>query len=299
MSQLGFNRPSVDISNRPPAKEIRTFEYDMINNNMTNLEKKGLTDVKKQMTKEPSTDLINTIVNKCIKHSHNTKESYMYQGLKYENTVDYMKSFVCGSKYGENQWIKIYKTENASNYKPIIESEFIFEVYYQKKAHELNESCAFISPAVIDYGAFVNEGSVYHYIIMDYIPETKLKKDECDAIKQNVEAVDTCLRKNGIYHNDLAARNVFNRNGNPIIIDFGLALNKERDKFFSLNCIDDVPPLPKQTRSRAVTPSPKHSVTPSPPPSPIGGKRKKPHYSKKKKRISKKKRMSKKKKRVS
>ena len=244
----------------------------------------------------------------------NTKLSYISFKESQVRHDNILKTFVYGIRYGEDKWIKIYKTdidftplriENAQSASPsslitahsvgvlneqrcktIIESEFVFEVYYQKKAHELNESCGFISPAVIDYGAFIDEYYVYHYMIMDYIPETKLQKDECDAIKEKVALVDACLRKNGIFHNDLAARNVFSRDSNPIIIDFGQALNKERGEHFSLECdkINASPSMPQNLPLRAITPSPSSS--------PSGGKRKKPHFSKKK-------RMSKKKKHVS
>jgi len=192
----------------------------------------------------------------------NTKLSYISFKESQVRHDNILKTFVYGIRYGEDKWIKIYKTdidftplriENAQSASPsslitahsvgvlneqrcktIIESEFVFEVYYQKKAYELNESCGFISPAVIDYGAFIDEYYVYHYMIMDYIPETKLQKDECDAIKEKVGIVDKCLRDNGIFHNELAARNVFSRDSEPNYNRFWAgAEQRKRRTFFS------------------------------------------------------------------
>jgi hypothetical protein len=276
-------KPNLSIS-IPVNKEFmhRTLESD-IEYYMID-EKKKLVQLKEKLI-----DLQETIINACKEPLLNSKKSYISFTESPARDDNIMKTLVYGIRYGDDKWIKIYKTDVA--YRTIIESEFIFEVYYQKKAHELNKSCEFISPAVIDYRAFVNEGFVYHYIVMEYIPETKLNKDECDAIKDKVKNVDKCLRKNGIFHNDLATRNVFNRNGKPIIIDFGQALNKERGEHFSLDC--DKPHIitPSNVVSLQSSNNDMLPRTNYVPPSPNGGKRKKTNRSKKRKRGSKKRRI--------
>ena len=291
MSQLGFNRPSVDISNRPADKKrvaYRTLESD-IEHYKFDTEKEKLVHLKEKLVhlKEEQTDVKQKIIDACTESPLNTKKSYISFNESQARNDNIMETMVYGIQYDNDKWIKIYKTYVA--YRTIIESEFIFEVYYQQKANGLNESCAFISPAVIDYGAFDNKGFVYHYIIMEYIPETKLKKDECEQIKTKVEAVDTCLRENGIFHNDLAARNVFSRDSKPIIIDFGQALNTERGEHFSLECDDIktariVTPLNDDLLTMPPTSPSANNVTPPPP---NGGKRKKTNRSKKRKRGSK------------
>ena len=282
---LGFSRPTVYIPNSPADKKrvaYRTLESD-IKHYKFDTEKEELINLKKELIhlKKELTDVKQKIIDASTTSPLNIKKSYISFNEPRAHDDNIMKTIVHGIRYDDDKWIKIYTTRVA--YKTIIESEFTIEVYYQKKAHGLNESCAFISPAVIDYGAFVHDKYVYHYIIMEYIPETKLNKDECEQIIKNVEAVDTCLRENGIFHNDLAARNVFSRDSKPIIIDFGQALNTEREEHLSLECND-------KNTARIVTPlNDDLPPTPMPPPPPNGGKRKKTNRSKKRKRGSKKK----------
>ena len=202
------------IEHRTLASDIEHYNFDI------DSEKEELIDIQQKT------------IDASKKSPLNTKLSYISFKESQVRHDNILKTFVYGIRYGEDKWIKIYKTD--IDFKTIIESEFVFEVYYQKKAHELNESCGFISPAVIDYGAFIDEYYVYHYMIMDYIPETKLQKDECDAIKEKVGIVDKCLRDNGIFHNDLAARNVFSRDSEPNYNRFWAgAEQRKRRTFFS------------------------------------------------------------------
>lgn len=166
-------------------------------------------------------------------------------------------------------------------------------MYYQTKAHTLNTQCNFYSPNVFEYGQFIHTDItaykyIIHYIIMEYIPNPKIDIITCKKIKPKVEAVDNCLRANGIFHNDLAARNVFYNEDKPSIIDFGQALNQIHTEAVDFNC-DPINQIFRLQNTKLPPHSPLPAVTPSPPASTIGGKRKKPHYSKKKKRISKKK----------
>ena len=53
------------------------------------------------------------------------------------------KTYVYGVRYKYNQWVKIYRVQE-SECMSVLESEMLFEVYFQKKAFELNSVCGFI-----------------------------------------------------------------------------------------------------------------------------------------------------------
>ncbi len=66
---------------------------------------------------------------------------------------------------------------------------------------------------------------------MEHVPEFsgKMSESNCVSIAEKVFASDTCLKGKGLFHNDLRPANVFNRDGMPVIIDYGEADNVERN----------------------------------------------------------------------
>ena len=66
---------------------------------------------------------------------------------------------------------------------------------------------------------------------MDFIPEDNMSNAQCKSITQSILAVDDCLQKHNVSHNDIAPRNVRVREVGgeyvPILFDYGEARNKQ------------------------------------------------------------------------
>ena len=134
------------------------------------------------------------------------------------------------SKIEPDKYLKLYVAEERSF--EVAKSEFLFEVYYQNKAFELNGTCSFISPKIYEYGYFVDNTLYCLYMIMDFIPEDNMSNAQCKSITQSILAVDDCLQKHNISHNDIAPRNVRVREVGgedvAILFDYGEARNKQK-----------------------------------------------------------------------
>ena len=145
----------------------------------------------------------------------------------YDNEI---KCSVWGKEYGDGdgRWIKIYRT---AAYAEFVEIAWLTEIYFQNLARTLNSGCVFTSPAVLEYGTFSSSMGTFFYIIMEHVPEFsgKMSESNCVSIAKSVFDADTCLQENGLFHNDLRPANVFNRDGEVVIIDYGEADNVERN----------------------------------------------------------------------
>ena len=120
--------------------------------------------------------------------------------------------------------------------------KILSEVYYHKKANDLQETCKFKAPKLIAYGYVEDLGdknvdltnSYMFYIKMeriDALQVSKLTGDDasakCNAARSKLVAINECLEKNNLHHNDLHADNVMlNEQGEIVIIDFGEATDK-------------------------------------------------------------------------
>jgi hypothetical protein len=60
--------------------------------------------------------------------------------------------YVWGAKYGSDQWIKIYEADQEEHME-ITKASWLAEIYFQNKAHGLNDTCNFISPKIHEYGS--------------------------------------------------------------------------------------------------------------------------------------------------
>jgi hypothetical protein len=237
-----FNIPSVAI---PPDKveEFRTILSDIEHYEVDD-DKCGiietLENAKKGEKVENETDP-EDIISLCTDNNHkNTKISFTsYEALELDhpNDKNNFRTLVYGIKH-DQMWTKIYKCR--ADLKTILGSEFIFEVYYQNKARDLNDKCKFKSPKIIDYGHFVRNGLYYCYMHMDFVNGDPLNYDyeACVSIADNIKSVDECMISNGLHHNDLLPRNAFKdtETGLPIIIDYGLALSKKRGNIRDWSC---------------------------------------------------------------
>lgn len=161
--------------------------------------------------------------------------------LKFWNPASGFEVDVYVSKIEPDKYLKLYVAEERSF--AVAKSEFLFEVYYQNKAFELNGICNFISPRIYEYGYFVDHTRYCLYMIMDFIPEDNMSNAQCKSITQSILAVDDCLQKHNISHNDIAPRNVRVREVDgeyvPILFDYGEARNKQNSIPNPWRCLSD------------------------------------------------------------
>lgn len=120
--------------------------------------------------------------------------------------------------------------------------KILSEVYYHKKANNLQGTCKFKAPKLIAYGYVEDLGnknvdltnSYMFYIKMERIDELQVSKltgddayAKCNAARTKLVAINECLENNNLHHNDLHADNVMlNKQGEIVIIDFGEATDK-------------------------------------------------------------------------
>ena len=217
-----------------PPSHYRTLQTDMYN--LSEETQKGIGAT----SRGAAQNIDQRIIGLCSKENVlNRKTSYLTQSEVGNNLTGFNSfvSLVYGCKLNSS-WIKIYRCREE--HRTVLEAEFIFEVYYQTKAFNLNAACNFISPRVHNYGSFEHDEEFYCYIIMDFISEQPLSKDQCVKATKEIKRVDACLQTNGIYHNDAVKRNVFkdSRSDKLILIDFGLSLDTKRGNQPGWNCSD-------------------------------------------------------------
>lgn len=124
--------------------------------------------------------------------------------------------------------------------------KILSEVYYHKKINGLQGICNFKAPQLIAYGYVENGannvsksddhgiGSFMFYIKMERIDAPQVSKltgndalAKCKAAQSKLVAINRCLEKNHLYHNDLHPENVMiNEEGDIVIIDLGEATDK-------------------------------------------------------------------------
>jgi hypothetical protein len=120
--------------------------------------------------------------------------------------------------------------------------KILSEVYYHKKANDLQGTCKFKAPKLIAYGYVEDLGDknvdltdLYMFYIkmerIDALQVSKLTGDDasakCNAARSKLVAINECLERNNLHHNDLHADNVMlNEQGEIVIIDFGEATDK-------------------------------------------------------------------------
>lgn len=224
------------------ASDIRTLEVDLAYYGIDEATANGIRVIKTNMKKadEAKKQVLMDIFKTCSMRETPRKVFKTISGIKSSHWTQANGVIVdvCVSKFEDDKWLKIYRCVKTDDTKNVVESEFAFEVYYQKKATDFNESCGFISPNIHDYGWFDDDDYYYHYIIMDFIPEAEMTKEQCNGVKESVYKLDVCLNSNGIYHNDIAPRNVRVRGDTieTILFDFGEARNKPRGKHKNWNC---------------------------------------------------------------
>ena len=147
-------------------------------------------------------------------------ELYFFEN-RAENT--FTKTFVY-SKYDDPQLVLV---------------KILFEVYYHQKFYDLQDTCKFKAPKLIQYGYVENANEdidlsnlFMFYIKMERIDALQVSKltgddaqEKCKEYRSKLVEINKCLQDNNLYHNDLHADNVMiNREGDiAVIIDFGEA----------------------------------------------------------------------------
>lgn len=186
--------------------------------------------VKRQFVRKPGTDL----------------------GLPIRLT--YYKNDSDDDNSGKSTFTKRFIYEYSSD-SDIVLKKILQEVFYHNEFNKVHEECGFNMPKIISYGYVLNSdvptGFIF-YIKTSYVeakPVTdkysNLKKDEakkeCARIKERLYEINECLKKKGLYHNDLNNENVMIDDlDNIVLIDLGEAIfydNTFRDdtKFREIN----------------------------------------------------------------
>lgn len=130
----------------------------------------------------------------------------------------------------------------------IVLKKILQEVFYHNEFNKVYEECGFKMPKIISYGYVLNSDVpndfFIFYIKTSYIEAksvtdkySNLEKDEakreCAKIKERLYKITDCLKKKGLYHNDVHRENVMIDDlNNIVIIDLGEAIfddNKIRD----------------------------------------------------------------------
>jgi len=115
----------------------------------------------------------------------------------------------------------------------LFEEKFFKEIYLQMITKEIEKECEVSIPSIIEFGKFkkykkgVREN--YFYIIMDFIEgEDPFNLKNCEELREKVNAINDCLKRKNIYHNDLNSGNVIiKEDGTITLIDFGEATETE------------------------------------------------------------------------
>ncbi len=139
----------------------------------------------------------------------------------------------------ENTFTKTFVYSKYDDPQPVL-VKILSEVYYHQKFYDLQGTCKFKAPKLIQYGYVengVNEdidlsNSFMFYIKMERIDTLQVSKltgddaqEKCKEYRSKLLEINKCLQDNNLYHNDLHADNVMiNREGDiAVIIDFGEA----------------------------------------------------------------------------
>ena len=147
-------------------------------------------------------------------------ELYFFEN-RAENT--FTKTFIY-SKYDDPQLVLV---------------KILSEVYYHQKFYDLQDTCKFKAPKLIQYGYVENANEdidlsnlFMFYMKMERIDALQVSKltgddaqEKCKEYRSKLIEINKCLQDNNLYHNDLHADNVMiNRDGDiAVIIDFGEA----------------------------------------------------------------------------
>lgn len=175
-------------------------------------------------------------------------------GIKY-TTIGPIGSVVYRLLTTPPQILKVYIYSNL-----VLTSVIIKEIAYQMKAKELNTSCTFNSPAVLDYGMICMNSEprdsvisnqedlrkygldYFFYFLMEEIPGKNLYEyikeydptektfqntDLCKQIPDRVTNIRNCLADNNLFQNDYNVGNIYinpDNIGSPLgLIDYGEA----------------------------------------------------------------------------
>ena len=216
-----------------PEEPDRTLESDLLYYDLDEMTKVSIRQLERTMTDRTSdySDIL-VLLPEAIQRPEPRiifkKHSDMERRFSTRDNSSEIKVYF--SKLKDGKWLKLYVLLYAVDAINVAKSEFLFEVYYQKKAFELNSKCNFISPNIHDYGYFVTDYNYCLYMIMDFIPENNMTNAQCESITPSILAVDKCLQENNVAHNDVTQRNVRVREVDskniPILFDYGEAQNK-------------------------------------------------------------------------
>ena len=165
--------------------------------------------------------------------SYNIKdiEDFSNEIKKYSKYKKFKDNYRILNKIGEGHFGDVYMVENISENNNIYAAKIIDKdnILEDNK----NISMEIWEKNIFDYIKNVPnknivksieyfENSENIYFIFEYLPDGTLNSFDSKIIKEIYDGL-LYLKKNGIIHRDIKAKNIIMKNGHPFIIDFGLS----------------------------------------------------------------------------
>ena len=158
-------------------------------------------------------------------------EDFSNELKKYSKYKKFKNNYKIVKKIGEGHFGDVYMVEN------ILKENKIFAAKIIDKDNILednkNISMEIWEKNIFDYIKYVPnknivksieyfENSENIYFIFEYLPDGELNSFDSNIIKEIYNGL-LYLKKNGIIHRDIKAKNIIMKDGHPFIIDFGLS----------------------------------------------------------------------------
>lgn len=137
---------------------------------------------------------------------------------------------------GKGSFGSVYKVEKDGKFyaMKVFQSEFLKTEYKTRIDQEIKALQKITHPNVVklyDFGTFKENEFEYFYTVMDFVDGRPLtdyvgttSEDRCIEMMESVLMTLSAVHKEGVIHRDLKPANIMiDKDGTPIILDFGLA----------------------------------------------------------------------------
>lgn len=216
---------NIDTSVRSPTPVPTKTVKELIDDFKNNIDKQEVKNITNDVyrnaynSQESVLDIIMTFVNETPNTTHQRKRFDIYPNPRY-NMYVYKR---------DNSAYKVYNYERSS----VADFAILREIIWQKYAHSISQTCEMKVPKIQKYGYAENKYDNEHFpyscfflIQMEWIDMPTLKKSkpkkDCESLAIRVNDIQTCMKTNGLYHNDYHYENILlGENGEIGVIDFG------------------------------------------------------------------------------